>query len=202
MRHVFVARFLLAFRQTVRLLFTYFLRGVFLFLPGLATGYVLWLILEWLDNILPTGLPGLGILLLLVGITVLGYIGTHWLGPTLIASVEERIRKIPLIGFLYGSVRELVDTSRRSYRFEQPVLFRRYPHAEAYQIGFLTHDQPLPNQELVAVFVPFAFAALTGEVLFIPRQEIIPLEMRGIEALRLVISGGFVSGRVPRHESS
>lgn len=187
--------FLSTLRRTLRILFGYFLRGVFLFLPALATVYVIWLILTWLDNILPTGLPGLGILLLVMGLTVLGYIGTHWLGPTLIASVEERIRKIPFIGFLYSSVRELVDTSRRSYRFDHPVLFRPNPHTSTYQIGFLTHEEPIPGQDLVAVFVPFAFAALTGEVVFVPRDQVIPLQMRGADALRLVISGAFVTGQ-------
>lgn len=182
-------------RGVFHALLAYFLRGVFLFLPALATVYVVWLILRWLDNILPTGMPGLGILLLVLSITILGYIGTHWLGPTLISSIEARIRKVPFIGFLYGSVRELVDTSRHSYRFDHPVLFRPNPHSQTYQVGFLTHDAPLPGYDLVAVFVPFAFAALTGEVVFVPKDQIIPLDMRGAEALRLVISGAFVTGQ-------
>lgn len=193
--------FISTLRRTLRILAGYFLRGVFLFLPALATIYVLWLILRWLDNILPTGMPGLGILLLVVGLTVLGYVGTHWLGPTLIASFEERIRKIPFIGFLYSSVRELVNTSRRSYRFDHPVLFRPNPHTQIYQIGFLTHEEPIPGYDMVAVFVPFAFAALTGEVVFVPRDQIIPLQMRGVDALRLVISGAFVTGQSPKNSA-
>ncbi|MCS7153538.1 MAG: DUF502 domain-containing protein [Bacteroidia bacterium] len=189
-------------RQALRVLIGYFLRGVFLFLPALATVYVLWLILDWLDNILPIGLPGLGILLLLVSITVLGYIGTHWLGPTLIASMEARIQKIPFIGFLYGTVRELVNTSRRSYRFEQPVLFRLNPHTQIYRIGFLTHESPLPGYDFVAVFAPFSFATLTGETLFLPRELVIPLPMRGVDALRLVLSGAFVTGQSESNEHS
>lgn len=189
-------------RLVLKTLFAYFLRGVFLFLPALATVYVLWLILRWLDGIIPVGMPGLGIFLLLLGITVLGYIGTHWLGPTLIASIEARIKKIPFIGFLYGSVRELVDTSRRSYRFEYPVLFRPNPHSQTYQIGFLTHEAPIPGHDLVAVFVPFAFAALTGEVVFVPRDQVIPLDMRGADALRLVISGAFVTGQSERNATA
>ncbi|MCX8111647.1 MAG: DUF502 domain-containing protein [Bacteroidia bacterium] len=193
------SRVAVVLRRTLRILFRYFLRGVFLFLPAIATIYVLWLILNWLDNILPTGTPGLGILLLIVALTALGYIGTHWLGPTLIGSVEERIRKIPFIGFLYSSVRELVDTSRRSYRFDYPVLFRLDPNSSVYYVGFLTHEQPLPGYNLVAVFVPFAFAALTGKVIFLPRDQVIPLEMRGSDALRLIISGAFVTGQPVRN---
>ncbi len=98
-------------RRLVALVFQYFLRGVLLFLPALATVYVLWVLLQWLDGILPIGLPGLGLLLLVVSLTFLGYIGTHWLGPTIIASFEARIRKVPFVGFIYSSVRELVDSS-------------------------------------------------------------------------------------------
>lgn len=193
---------LLRMRELAQNLLRYFVRGIFLFLPALATMYVLWFILRWLDGILPVGMPGLGILLLILGLTILGYIGTHWLGPTLIASVEERIRKVPLIGFLYSSVRELVNTSQRSYRFDRPVLFRPNPQVEVYQIGFLTHEAPLPGHNLVAIFVPFAFAALTGDVVFVPKDQVIPLEMRGIDALRLVISGAFVTGQASANGGS
>ncbi|MCS6896111.1 MAG: DUF502 domain-containing protein [Bacteroidia bacterium] len=182
-------------RLALNTLVIYFLRGVFFFLPALATIYVISITLSWLDNILPTGFPGLGILLLFLGLTVLGYISTHWIGPTLLSTLEDRIRKIPFVGFFYSSVRELVNTSRRSYRFDYPVLFRPEPNSSVYQIGFLTNEHPIPGYDLVAVFAPFAFSALTGRVFLVPRSEIILLNMRGTEALKLILSGGFVTGQ-------
>jgi uncharacterized membrane protein len=182
----------------LKLLFQYFLRGVLLFLPALATVYVLWLILSWLDNILPTGMPGVGILMLLVGLTLLGYIGTHWLGPTLIASLEERIRKVPFVGFIYSSVRELVDSSKRSYRFDRPVLIRLNPSLSTYQIGFLTHENPVPERpELIAVYIPYAFGFM-GDLVLVPREQVEPLAMKSAEALRFVISGAMISGEMQK----
>ncbi|MCX7605669.1 MAG: DUF502 domain-containing protein [Bacteroidia bacterium] len=174
--------------------FRYFLRGVFLFLPALATFYVLWLILSWLDNILPTGFPGLGIVLLVVCLTLLGYIGTHWLGPTLIVAVEERIRKVPFIGFIYSSVRELVESSQRSFRFDRPVLVRTNPATQTYQIGFLTHEQPLTDRPLVAVYIPYSFGFM-GDLVFVPADQVEHLPLKSSEALRFVIAGGLISGR-------
>ncbi|MEN3040076.1 MAG: DUF502 domain-containing protein [Bacteroidia bacterium] len=185
------------FKLILHILATYFLRGVFFFLPALATVYVISLVLRWLDNILPTNFPGLGIFLLVVGLTVLGYISTHWIGPTLLSSIEERIRKIPFIGFFYSSVRELVDTSRRSYRFDYPVLFKPDPNSPVYQIGFLTNERPIPGHDVVAVFAPFAFSALTGKIFLVPKSEVIFLDMRGTDALKLILSGGFVTGQSP-----
>lgn len=178
-------------RQVASSLLSYFLRGLFLFLPALATVYVLWLILHWLDNILPTGLPGLGILLLLIALTILGYIGTHWLGPTLIASVEERIKKIPIVGFIYSSVRELVEGSKRANKFERPVLVRLEPEG-IYQIGFITHENPPVPHDLVAVYMPYAFSFM-GNVVFVPRDRVEPLSMKAAEALRFVLSGAIIS---------
>lgn len=189
-------------RWVLALLVRYFLRGVLLFLPALTTAYVLWVILQWLDNILPTGLPGLGLLLLLVGLTLLGYIGTHWLGPTLIASFEARIRKVPFAGFIYSSVRELVESSRRGYRFERPVLVRLSPHTEAYQIGFLTHEKPLlPHPDLVAVYLPYSFSFM-GKLLLVPRSQVEPLPLKAAEALRFVVSGGLIEATsLPPHDT-
>ncbi|GIV24660.1 MAG: hypothetical protein KatS3mg026_0352 [Bacteroidia bacterium] len=188
-------------RRLVALVFQYFLRGVLLFLPALATVYVLWVLLQWLDGILPIGLPGLGLLLLVLSLTLLGYIGTHWLGPTIIASFEARIRKVPFVGFIYSSVRELVDSSRRGYRFDRPVLVRLSPHTEAYQIGFLTHDKPLSHQpELVAVYLPYSFGFM-GKLLIVPRAQVEPLPMKAAEALRFVVSGGLIEATsYPQHD--
>lgn len=188
-------------RWLLALVFRYFLRGVLLFLPALATLYVLWVILQWLDGILPTGLPGLGLLLLVVSLTLLGYIGTHWLGPTIVASFEARIGKVPVVGFIYSSIRELVDTSRRSYRFERPVLVRLSPHSEAYQMGFLTDEEPLPHRpELVAVYLPYSFSFM-GKLLLVPRAQVEALPIKAAEALRFVVSGGLIEATSdPKHD--
>ena len=182
-------------RLAARLFLRYFLRGVFLFLPALATVYLLWLLLSWLDNLLPTGLPGLGLILLVVSLTALGYIGTYWLGPSLIASIEARIKKIPFIGFIYASVRELVDSSRRAYKFERPVLVQVHPDSPLRQIGFLTHEQPLSERpDLVAVYLPYAFSFM-GKLVLVPRTQVEPLSLKSSEALRLVVSGALISGK-------
>ncbi|GIV23944.1 MAG: membrane protein [Bacteroidia bacterium] len=174
------------------LLFRYFLRGVFLFLPALATLYILWVLLRWLDNIIPTGFPGLGSLILIVGLTLLGYLSTHWIGPSLINFIENRIRKIPFIGFIYSSIRDLIENSRRSVRFDRPVLVRLHPQSETYQLGFLTHENPLPPLPLVAVYLPYALSFM-GQLVFVPRDQIQEIPMKGAEALRFVISGGLVT---------
>lgn len=178
------------------LLLRYLLRGVFLFFPAIATFYILWLLLRWLDNIIPTGIPGIGLILLLLGLTILGYVGTHWLGPTLIAAIEERIRKVPFIGFIYSSVRELVESSRRSFRFDRPVLVQINPEVPLYQIGFLTHDSPLPDQPLVAVYLPYAFGFM-GNLVLVPASQVQPLALKASDTLRFIIAGGLI----PLHNS-
>lgn len=192
--------FLTQAKLLVGLLLRYLLRGVFLFLPAIATFYLLWLLLKWLDSIIPTGIPGIGIVLLLLGLTVLGYIGTHWLGPTLIAAIEERIRKIPFIGFIYSSVRELVESSRRSFRFDRPVLVQVNPQVPLYQIGFLTHDAPLPDQPLAAVYLPYAFGFM-GDLVLVPASQIQPLALKASDTLRFIIAGGLIPLRNNEGES-
>ncbi|MDW8088386.1 MAG: DUF502 domain-containing protein [Bacteroidia bacterium] len=178
-------------KKALQVFLQYFLRGVFLFLPALATGYVIWLILRWLDSLLPVRLPGMGIFLLCLGIAALGYVGTHWLGPTIVASLEERIRRIPFIGFIYSSVRELVESSRQGLRFDKPVLVQVGLEPPLYRIGFLTHERPLPDQPLVAVYMPYSFGFM-GDLWLLPSSCVQPLKLSAAEALRFVLAGGLV----------
>lgn len=172
-------------------LVSYFLRGVFFFLPAIVTLYVLRLLLQWLDSIIPVDIPGLGILIIIVVFILLGYIATHWIGPTIWQPIEERIRKIPFVGFIYGSVREIIDNSQQKKRFDKPILIRIQENPPMYQVGFLTNANPLSNQNLVAVYVPYALSFM-GELRLVPKESIHPLPAKGADALRFAMSGGFI----------
>ncbi len=178
-------------KRTLLQLFSYFLRGVFLFLPAIVTLYVLRIILEWLDSIIPIPIPGLGMLILVVIFILLGYIATHWIGPSVWEPIEERIRKIPFIGFIYGSIREIIDNSQQKNRFDKPVLIKIQEAPPMYQVGFLTHNAPIPTEDLVAVYVPYALSFM-GELRLVPRDAIQPLPAKGADALRFAMSGGFI----------
>jgi uncharacterized membrane protein len=173
-------------------LLSYFLRGVFLFLPAVVTIYVLRILLEWLDSIIPLEIPGLGILILVTVFILLGYLATHWIGPSVWQPIEERIRKIPFIGFIYGSVREIIDNSQQKNRFDKPVLIRVQDNPPMYQIGFLTNSAPIPGENLVAVYIPYALSFM-GELRLVPHDAIRVLPAKGADALRFAMSGGFIS---------
>jgi len=178
-------------RLFLRLL-SYFLRGVFLFLPAVVTIYVLRILLQWLDSIIPMKIPGLGILILVTIFILLGYLATHWIGPSVWQPIEERIRKIPFIGFIYGSVREIIDNSQQKNRFDKPVLVRVQDNPPMYQIGFLTNSAPIPGENLVAVYIPYALSFM-GELRLVPYEAIRVLPAKGADALRFAMSGGFIS---------
>jgi uncharacterized membrane protein len=168
------------------------LRGVFLFLPAVVTIYVLRILLEWLDSIIPLEIPGLGILILVTIFILLGYLATHWIGPSVWQPIEERIRKIPFIGFIYGSVREIIDNSQQKNRFDKPVLIRVQDNPPMYQIGFLTNSAPIAGENLVAVYIPYALSFM-GELRLVPHEAIRVLPAKGADALRFAMSGGFIS---------
>lgn len=182
-------------------LFSYFLRGVFVFLPAIVTLYILRVILQWLDSIIPLDVPGLGILILIIVFILLGYIATHWIGPSVWEPIEERIRKIPFIGFIYGSIREVIDNSRQKNRFDKPVLIRIQDSPPMYQVGFLTHIEPIPGEDLVAVYIPYALSFM-GELRLVPREVVRNLPAKGADALRFAMSGGFISLESLSNEST
>ena len=57
-------------RTTLRAVLGYFLRGTLVVVPLAVTAYILWLILSTLDQLLPLGIPGLGLVIMLIVITL------------------------------------------------------------------------------------------------------------------------------------
>ena len=92
-----------------RSLFAYFVNGLLLLAPVGLTVYVTFTLFKWLDSWIVTPVPGLGLLILVTGITVFGYVGSMFLFRPLWGFVERLLQKAPLINLVYNSLKDLVD---------------------------------------------------------------------------------------------
>jgi len=125
------------------------------------------------------------------------FIGTI-VGRRLWHAVESRLMRVPVIRFVYPFIRQVTDFIFR----EKEVAFSRvvaieYPRRGVWAIGFLTgggfkslREQTRPD--LVTVFIPSSPTPMTGYVVLIPEEEIIPLDITVDQAFRMVISGGVI----------
>ena len=131
-------------------------------------------------------------------ITLLGYVSHLFLGQFLGAMGERLIQSIPGIGGFYNSVKQFIETfgAKDRTQFSKVVLVQ-FPRAGAYSIGFITNTgRGEPHSRLAgehwAVFVPTCPSPVNGFFMYLPRAEIIELEMSVGDGMKTVISCGAV----------
>ena len=140
-------------------------------------------------------LATLAVVLLVTG---LGYLSTYVLGKYFLSVGERIFQRIPGLGAVYNSVKQIVATFGTHNRnlFNKVVLVE-FPRKGVWTIGFLTNKQQgephvLSGAEVWTVFVPTTPNPTSGFLLMLPRQEIIELEMSVGDGMKMIISGGAV----------
>ena len=145
------------------------------------------------------GIPGLGLIVLVIFITLVGSMTAGFLGRFVIRFSENMLNRMPVIRSIYGASKQILETvlQQQSNAFRQAVLVE-YPRRGIWAIGFITgrtegEVQNLTADELINVFLPTTPNPTSGFLLFVPKQDLIKLNMSVEEAIKMVISGGIVT---------
>ena len=143
--------------------------------------------------------PGLGALVLLLGLLLTGAFAANIVGQWWLKQGHALLGKIPIVKSIYSSVKQVSDTlfSSSGNAFREAVLVE-YPRAGAWTIAFVTGK---PSGEAaaqlsgdhVSIYVPTTPNPTSGFFLMVPRSDVIALRMSVDEALKYVISMGVVS---------
>jgi uncharacterized membrane protein len=131
-------------------------------------------------------------------VTGLGYLSNYVFGKFFFSIGERAIQRIPGVGAVYNSVKQIVATfgSQNRNLFNKVVLVQ-FPRAGVWSIGFLTNKhQSEPHVrtgiETWTVFVPTTPNPTSGFLLLLPKAEIIELDMSVGDGMKMIISGGAV----------
>ena len=191
----------------------YFLAGILVTSPILITAYVTWLIVTFVDTqvagILPESLdfttklphqiPGIGLIISIITITFIGAITPGFIGRTLLKAGERILNKMPVIRSIYGAIKQIMETvmSTNSDSFREVVLVE-YPRKGIWVIGFVTGEtkgevQSLTKDKVINIFVPTTPNPTSGFLLFIPQKDLVYMDMKVEDAVKMVISGGIVT---------
>ena len=179
---------------------------VFRLLLGLMERLLFWLPAQYRpDALLDLQFPGLdeiisGVLALAVLIAT-GMLAANLIGRRLVSLYESWLARIPFVRSVYGSVKHFVEVvlSDSSQSFKK-VLLIEYPRKGVYSLCFQTSEpvgevQEKTGEVVLTVFVPTTPNPTSGFILFVPREDVIELEMSIEDALKMVVSLGVV---VPR----
>jgi uncharacterized membrane protein len=208
-----------AFRMSLSArLRTYFFAGVLITAPVSLTIYLAWLFISFVDErvfsvippeynpetYLPFSIPGIGLLLALIGLTLIGALTAGILGRAAHALIEAILNRLPIIRSLYGAIKQIMETvlANKSSAFRECVLIE-YPRKGIWTLGFITGTtrgevQELTEEQVINVFVPTTPNPTSGFLLFVPEREIIRLKMPIEDGLKLVVSGGIVVPDAPK----
>jgi uncharacterized membrane protein len=192
---------------------SYFFAGLLVTAPVGITFWIAWVILSFIDarvtplipvdynpnTYLPFEFPGLGLIILVVAVTIVGALTTMLLGRTLVAMVERLLGRMPIIRSIYSATKQIIETvlASQSDAFRQVVLFE-YPRRGSWALGFVTGTtqgevQNVTSDDVVNVFLPTTPNPTSGYLLFLPREELIPLDMSVEDGIKMIISGGIVT---------
>ena len=191
----------------------YFLAGVLVTAPIGITFYISWLLIRWVDSkitplipqsynpetYLPFAVPGLGLVVVFLVLTFIGWSTAGLLGRLWTRLTERLLARMPVIRSVYGAVKQIIETilKQQSNAFRQVVLFE-YPRRGSWALGFITGEtlgevQSLTSDDVVNVFLPTTPNPTSGYLLFIPKKDLVVLKMTVEEGIKMVVSGGIVT---------
>lgn len=181
-----------------RLLY-YFIQGLLYTSPLAITFYFLWAVLSYLDDLIPSNIPGLGLLTLIVGITLIGFIGGFTLKFRFVKFLDKMLKNMPLVKIIYSSVSDVMKSlTGKKKGFQQPVLLRLSLKEEVRRVGFITDkglkDLGSLNDALIAVYVPHSLA-ISGQLFVVPKNYVEPLDASSTEIMKYIIAGGVTGGK-------
>ena len=189
----------------------YFLTGIIISAPILITFYIVTIIVSTLDDLfrpfipimyrpetyLPFPIPGVGVVLSLILLTLIGWLAANFLGRSLVSLSDDLIRRMPVIGSVYSALKQIFKAAMQSdSKSFSKVALIEYPRKGVYAIAFVTNDadqrvrEGAGGRKMTAVFLPTTPNPTSGFLLFVPDEDLTILDMSVEEGARLVISAG------------
>lgn len=201
----------------------YFLTGLVVFAPISITIYLTWMVIDGVDNfvrgILPAAynpetyanipLPGIGLVLTFIFLTLLGALAANILGRTMIRLGEKLVERMPVVRGIYMTVKQIAETimAQSASTFRDVVLVE-YPRPGLWALAFVSSPakgeiQERTEEETLNVFLPTTPNPTSGFLLFVPKKDCIVLDMTVEQAIKYIISAGLVSpGDLPRRSEA
>ena len=155
----------------------------------------------WPDIYLVKDIPGVGVVIAFVGLTLLGFLAANLLGRTLISLSETILDRMPVVRGIYKSVKQLFETvfSQQGTGFRKVGLVQ-YPGKGQWTLVFISTP---PGESVktaigagetpyVSVFLPCTPNPTTGFYFYLPASDVIEIDMTPDDAAKLIMSAGLI----------
>ena len=167
----------------------YLITGLIVIVPIGVTLLVLNWVFQRLDPILGRHLPavwgyrppGLGLLLLVVLLTLVGWISQRAVGRKAVRTWESVLSRVPVARTIYGGSSQIA----RAVLHREENLFRA-----CAMIEFPAEVEARLGERGISVFLPTAPNPTSGYLLLVPERRVHRLEMTVEEGIKMVLSAG------------
>jgi uncharacterized membrane protein len=200
----------------------YFFTGIVIAGPLVVTVYIttwiIGLIDAWFKPLIPAGffpdwmapfnIPGLGLIIAFVSLTLLGFLTANLVGRWMLGIGETILGRMPVVRGIYKGVKQVFETlfSQTGTSFRKVGLIE-YPGKGLWSIIFISTppegvvSEALPGSEdYISCFLPCSPNPTTGFFLYIRKADVIEVPISIDDAAKLVMSAGLiqpVAGKEP-----
>lgn len=190
----------------------YLFTGILVTAPVAITFYLAYKLILWIDvfvnrmlppqykfdNYMPMTIPGVGLVILILFLMLVGMFAAGFLGRFFIRLGEWFVAKMPLVSSVYSLLKQIFETvfSSKTQAFKKVVMLE-YPRKGIWILGLVSADlggevaDKLP-EEMVNVFIPTTPNPTSGFLIFVPKKDVIEMDMSVEEAIKFIVSGGLV----------
>lgn len=192
-----------------------FLTGLAVIIPVFITTYLIWstigIIDGWvlplipekyaIDKVIGIDVKGIGVIIFLLFTVFIGSLTKGYFGRTILKSAESLVDRMPVVRSIYNGIKQIAETvfSQSNNSFERACLVE-YPRKGIWAVAFVStktkgevSEKIGKNKELFSIFLPTTPNPTSGFLLFLPKKDIIFLDMTVEDAAKLVISAGLVT---------
>lgn len=184
----------------MKTILNYFFRGMLIILPVVATAYLTYVTLVWMNDVFnfllfswfDIEIPGLGIITGFILISIFGYLMSRTFARPVVFLFEKLISKTPLINIVYNSLKDLTEAFvGEKKKFNKPVYIEFSEPMGMKRFGFITEDslKHLGLMDEVAVYCPHSYN-VSGNLYIVPRNKVTPIKTDATDFMRFVVSGG------------
>ncbi|HEY5280403.1 MAG TPA: DUF502 domain-containing protein [Pseudolabrys sp.] len=193
----------------------YFLTGLVVAGPLAITAWLIWSFVTWVDSFitplippayrpetyLPWPIPGTGLVIALVGLTLLGFLTANLVGRTLVELGERLLNHMPIVRPIYKTMKQIFETlfSKSGSSFRKVALVE-FPAPGMWSLVFISLPPsgdvatklPVKDGDYVSVFLACTPNPTTGFFFFVQRKDLIEIDISVENAMTLLISAGMV----------
>jgi uncharacterized membrane protein len=200
----------------------YFLTGLIVAGPVAVTLWLIWWFVTWVDGLvrplipeayrpethLPLNIPGFGLVIAFVALTLLGFLTANFIGSKFVNLGDSILNRMPIVRPIYRTSKQIFQTlfSSSGSSFRRVGLVE-FPSPGMWSLVFLTQTPSddiaarLPEIEHVAAFMPCTPNPTTGFFFYVPRRDVIDLDISVEQAMQLLMSAGMVQPGGHNHQT-